>query len=76
MPTTQINELAHHSTGLLFYWLFCPRCVFDIHVKSLGYSAVNYGQEVSCRCPNCEVMITKKIGMDLGVIKANPSGKH
>ena len=69
MPLTQINELAHHSTGLLFYWLFCPECIFDIHIKSLGYGSVNFGQKVSCKCPNCEKIITKKVGMDLGVIQ-------
>jgi hypothetical protein len=73
MTKTPINELAHNSAGLLFYWLFCPRCVFDIHIKSLGYAAVNFGQEVSCKCPNCEKIIVKKVGMDLGVIKDDQS---
>lgn len=74
MPLTQINELAQHSTMLTFYWLFCPQCDFDVHIKSLGYSGtINFGQEVSCRCPNCKKMITKKVGINLGVMDENSS---
>lgn len=68
MVITPTNELAHHSTLLMFYWIFCPQCDFELHVRSLGYGIVNFGQEVSCKCPKCKKMITKKIGLDLGVI--------
>lgn len=70
MVVTSINELAHHATLLSFYWLFCPLCDFDVHVKNLGYNEINFGQEVSCKCPNCKKMIVKKVGMDLGIIKS------
>ena len=57
------------STKLLFWLLMCPRCIFEVDIKTIGHQMVTYGQKIACECPTCKEQIIKTVGIDLGVIE-------
>ena len=71
MSLTPINQMARVTTEFLLFWLFCPNpnCTFDAPLKNLGHPAVRYGEQIKVNCPNCNRMIIKTVGINLGVFE-------